>query len=119
MIFSPAGSFDPAMPATSSAANATAPNAELLDIVSRWHVQASDVLGNIAVPVHYRQAEHDHPWICGQDEIDGFASALSSSPRVDAAMVRATGHGMDLHHVERSLHVQQLGFALQCASESP
>lgn len=117
-MFGPAGSFDPGMPARSTAvAGAGAPKAELVDIVSTWSQNAPSTLGRIRVPVHYRQAEVDHLWICGQAEVDSFARALANSPRVDAAMVRGTGHCMDFHHVGRSLQLQQLAFALQCAAQ--
>lgn len=119
VMFGPEGSFDPSLPVRSAIANTAAPKAELVDIVSRWQDQAPDVLGRIRVPVHYRQAEVDHLWICGQAEVDGFAAALSASPRVDAAMMRHTGHCMDLHHVGRALQLQQLAFACQCAAEHP
>ena len=117
LMFGPPGSFDPAMPAASHIANTRAVRAELVDIVSVWHEIVRDVLGKIAVPVHYRHAEMDHLWIVNQSEIDGFARALTKSARVDAAMVRNTGHCMDFHRIGASLHVQQLGFALQCAGE--
>jgi len=119
-MFGPPGSYAPDMPALSTrVAGAGAPKAELVDIVSTWSANAPSVLGNIRVPVHYRQAEVDHLWICGQQEVDSFARALAKSPRVDAAMVRATGHCMDFHRVGRSLQLQQLAFALQCAAELP
>ncbi|MGJ7505974.1 alpha/beta hydrolase [Variovorax sp. GT1P44] len=118
-MFGPEGSFDPAMPGLSTAvAGAGAPKAELVDIVSTWSHNAPTTLGRITVPVHYRQAEIDRLWICGQGEVDSFARALSKSPRVDAAMVRGTGHCMDFHHVGRALQLQQLAFALQCAAEA-
>lgn len=119
-MFGPEGSFDAAMPGRSAAAaGAGAPKAELVDIVSRWSADAPQTLGRITVPVHYRQAEFDHLWICGQAEVDSFAAALVRAPRVDAAMVRDTGHCMDFHHVGRALQLQQLGFALQCAAQAP
>ena len=116
VMFGPEGSFDPAMVRASDAANAAAPKSELIDIVGRWPLDATGVLGRIAVPVHYRQAECDRLWIVDQHEVDGFAAALSRSPRVDAAMWRGTGHCIDLHHAGRSFQLQQLGFALHCAS---
>lgn len=116
MMFGPPGSFDQAMRMSSQAANAPAPKTELVDIVNNWEPQAFDVLGRISVPVHYRQAEADHLWIMSKAEVDGFAGALKRSPRVDAAMVRGTGHCMDFHHVGRALQLQQLAFALECAS---
>ena len=117
LMFGPPGSFDPAMPAASHIANTRAVRAELVDIVSVWHEIVHEVLGKVAVPVHYRHAEMDHLWIVNQGEIDGFARALTKSPRVDAAMIRNTGHCMDFHRVGAALHMQQLGFALQCAGE--
>jgi hypothetical protein len=56
---------------------------------------AAEVLGGIRVPVHYRQADGDRLWIVDQGEVDGFARALEGAPRVDAALVRGTGHCMD------------------------
>ncbi|MDM0044401.1 alpha/beta hydrolase [Variovorax dokdonensis] len=119
-MFGPEGSFDPGMPALSTKVAGTgAPRAELVDIVSTWSARAPSVLGRITVPVHYRQAEIDHLWICGRRQVDDFAHALSAAARVDAAMVAGTGHCMDFHHVGRSLQLQQLAFALQCAAQAP
>lgn len=118
VMFGPAGSFDAAMPAASHVANTTAVRAELVDIVSTWQDHVHGVLGRIAVPVHYRQAEVDHLWIVDEGEVAGFAGALTASPRVDAEMMRGTGHCIDFHRVGAALQLQQLGFALQCAAEA-
>jgi pimeloyl-ACP methyl ester carboxylesterase len=118
VMFGPAGSFDPSVPVLTHAADAPAPRAELIDIVGDWQKRVGDVLGRIAVPVHYRQAEFDHLWVVDDNEVAGFAAALSVSPRVDAAMMRGTGHCIDFHHVGGAFQVQQLGFALQCAVEA-
>ena len=119
-MFGPPGSYEPDMPAVSTrVAGAGAPKAELVDIVSTWSANAPSTLAKIEVPVHYRQAEFDHLWICGQQEVDGFARALGSAPRVDAAMMRGTGHCIDFHRTGRPLQLQQLAFALQCAAELP
>ncbi len=117
VMFGPEGSYAPDVVRASDSANSEAPKAELLDIVGGWHLNAADILGRIGVPVHYRQAEVDRLWIVNQGEVDSFASALSRAPRVDAQMLRGTGHCIDLHHVGRALQLQQLGFSLQCASE--
>lgn len=117
VMFGPAGSFDPAMPATTAAAGSPAPKAELVDIVSTWHETVHATLADIRVPVHYRQAEVDRLWIVDDGEVDGFARALSASPRVDAALMRGTGHCIDFHHVGAAFQLQQLGFVLQCAAE--
>jgi len=119
-MFGPEGSYEPDMPAHSTRiAGAGAPKAELVDIVSTWSANAPSTLAKIKVPVHYRQAELDHLWICGQAEVDSFARALGNAPRVDAAMMRGTGHCIDFHRVGRPLQLQQLAFALQCAAELP
>jgi pimeloyl-ACP methyl ester carboxylesterase len=117
LMFGPPDSFDASMPAASHSANAPAPRAELVDIVGTWHMRVQDILGRIAIPVHYRQGEFDHLWIVDREEVDGFGRALSHSPRVDAAMVPGTGHCMDFHRVGPAFQLQQLGFALQCASQ--
>ncbi len=117
VMFGPEGSYDTAVVRASDSANAAAPKAELLDIVGGWQRNAPDILRRINVPVHYRQAEIDRLWIVNQGEVDGFAKALVGAPQVDAAMLCGTGHCIDLHHVGRALQMQQLGFALQCASE--
>jgi pimeloyl-ACP methyl ester carboxylesterase len=117
LMFGPEGSFDVKLVRDSDVANAPAPKAELVDIVSTWSGKARDVLSRIKVPVHYRQAEVDRLWVMNQGEVDGFVRALAHSPLVDGAMVRGTGHCMDFHHVGRALQLQQLAFALQCASE--
>lgn len=119
VMFGPPGSFVPAMVQVAATADAPAPKAELVDIVSTWEANAPDTLGRITVPVHYRQAEADQLWIMSQQEVDNFAAALKRSPCVDAAMVKATGHCMEYHRVGRALQAQQLGFALQCAAQRP
>ena len=116
VMFGPAGSFDADMPQAGHVANALAPKAELLSITGSWACDAPDVLGRIAVPVHYRQAEFDRLWIVDQTEIDRFAGALTSSPLVDARMVMGSGHCIDHHRAGPAMHLQQLGFALECAA---
>ena len=116
VMFGPSGSFAADMPAASHTANAPVPKAELLSITGDWHKVVRDVLGRIAVPVHYRQAEFDRLWIANQAEIDGFAAALKSSPLVDARMVAGVGHCIDFHRIGDAFQLQQLGFVLECAA---
>jgi len=117
LMFSPPGAFDATMPGASHKANAPCPRAELLDIVGGWQSEVHETLGRITVPLHYRQAENDLLWVVSDSEIAGFASAASKAKRVDAQMMRATGHCMDFHLIGGALQVQQLGFALQCGAE--
>lgn len=117
VMFGPEGSFDDSMPAASHAADSLAPRQEIIDIVTTWPEVVRDVVRHVSIPVHYRQAEFDHLWIVDQTEVEQFGQAFTASPRVDAAMVRKTGHCMDFHRVGAALQAQQLGFALQCAVE--
>ena len=115
VMFGPSGSFAPDMPGASHAADAPVPRTEILDIVTTWHNQVADVAAAIKVPLHYRQAEHDKLWIVDEGEVRGFAAALSASARVDAALLKGTGHCIDFHLLGPALQVQQLGFAMECA----
>ncbi len=117
VMFGPEGSFVPEMVRTAAMADAPAPKAELVDIASTWNDNAPGTLARIEVPVHYRQAEFDKLWIMSQEEVDSFRAALKHSPRVDAGLVKGTGHCMEYHRIGRSLQIQQLAFALQCAVE--
>ena len=116
VMFGPSGSFAADMPAASHAANAPAPKAELLAITGEWHTAVRGVLGRIAVPVHYRQAEFDRLWIVDRREVDGFAACLSRSPLVDARMIEGVGHCIDFHRIGPAFQLQQLGFALESAA---
>jgi pimeloyl-ACP methyl ester carboxylesterase len=118
LMFGPPGSFDHTMPAASYVADAPVPKAELVDIVGGWQENASAVCARVRVPVHYRQAEQDRLWVVDKGEIETFARRFTASPRVDAAMVRNTGHCMDFHAIGPALHLQQLGFGLECSVEA-
>ena len=118
VMFGPEGSFAPGAPLASHVANRTAPKAELVDIVSTWQDNVHGVLERIRTPVHYRQGEFDRLWIVDAGEIRGFEQALSQSSRVDAEMLRGTGHCLDFHTVGPAFQLQQLSFALQCAAEA-
>jgi pimeloyl-ACP methyl ester carboxylesterase len=104
------------MPAASHIADARAPKAELVDIVSTWHERVIDLAARIEVPVHYRQAEFDGLWIVDEDEVRSFGAALSKSPMVDAALAPGVGHCIDFHRRSAEFHAQQLNFAMQCAA---
>ena len=117
VMFGPEGSFHPAMPKGSHPANGPALRREIIDINTVWTKEVRTIAQQVRVPVHYRQAQVDRLWIVDEREIRQFAEAFTQSPRVDAAMVRDTGHCMDFHRISAALQVQQLGFALQCAVE--
>ena len=63
--------------------DATAPVPELVDIVSNWPTDATEVLRTVPVPVHYRQGIHDGLWNVSPTEVKRFAATCSSAPRVN------------------------------------
>ena len=117
-MFGPEGTFDDDMPTASHIADALAPKAELVDIVSTWHDQVLDVASRITVPVHYRQGEFDGLWIVSETEVKGFGDALCSAPHVDARFMPGVGHCIDFHRVGAAFQKEQLAFAQQCALQS-
>ena len=118
VMFGPEGSFHPAMPKASHPANGPALRREIIDINTVWPAEVRNIVQRVRVPVHYRQAQIDRLWIVDEQEVQQFAKAFTHSLRVDAAMVRDSGHCMDFHRISAALQVQQLGFALQCAVET-
>jgi pimeloyl-ACP methyl ester carboxylesterase len=118
VMFGPQGSFDDDMPTASHLADALAPKAELVDIVSTWHDQVLDVASRITVPVHYRQGEFDGLWIVGENEVRGFGDALCNAPYVDARPMPGVGHCIDFHRVGTTFQKEQLAFAQRCALQS-
>jgi pimeloyl-ACP methyl ester carboxylesterase len=118
VMFGPPGSFDERMPLASHIANALAPKAELVDIVSNWHEQVKEVASRINVPVHYRQGEFDGLWIVDETEVKGFSDALVNSPDVDARLMRGVGHCIDFHRESPAFQQQQLAFAMRCATRA-
>ena len=118
VMFGPAGSFDERMPAASHVADAPAPKAELVDIVSMWHEQVAGVAAHVRVPVHYRQGQFDALWIVDETEVKGFGNAFVNAPSVDATLVPGVGHCIDYHHYGAAFHAEQLDFAIRCAGTS-
>jgi pimeloyl-ACP methyl ester carboxylesterase len=118
VMFGPEGSFDDDMPTASHIADALAPKAELVDIVSTWHDQVLEVASRITVPVHYRQGEFDGLWIVGETEVRGFGEAFRAAPYVDARLMPGVGHCIDFHRVGATFQKEQLAFAQQCALQS-
>lgn len=118
VMFGPEGTFDSDMPAASHVANTTCPRAELIDITKSWPRVVRDVAAQVAVPVHYRQAEFDRLWIVDQAQVDGFAAAFSNAPSVDAALFPKAGHCIDFHSAAGKFHDEQLNFAVRCAGNA-
>lgn len=111
VMFGPVGTFGDDMPAASYPSNAPCPRAELIDITSTWISRVRDVAARVAVPVHSRQGEFDHLWVTDEQQVADFAATFTGSPRVDAALVPASGHCIDFHNAGPDFQESQLAFA--------
>jgi pimeloyl-ACP methyl ester carboxylesterase len=115
VMFGPAWTFNADMPVSSHAADAPVPRAELIDITSTWGKRVRSLAANVAVPVHYRQAQFDRLWIVDEEQVKNFAAAFSGAPQVDARLFASAGHCIDFHRLGRAFQLDQLAFALRCA----
>jgi pimeloyl-ACP methyl ester carboxylesterase len=115
VMFGPDWTFTKGAVTASHGADAAAPKQELLDIVKVFPGDLHGYAAAINVPVHYRQAEFDHLWIVGEDQIKGFNEAFTSSPNVDGKTYKAAGHCIDFHKLSAAFHAEQLAFALRQA----
>ena len=116
VMFGPKETYRSDMPELSHLADAPIPRAELLDIVTVWPERARAVLAEIRVPVHYRQGEFDQLWITDAGQVAAFAASCGGANFVDARLVPGAGHCIDLHTASAAFHLDQLAFALRCAS---
>lgn len=117
LMFGPSDSHAADMPAASHMANTQVPRSELLDITSGWLDRVAGIAAQIAVPVHYRQGEHEKLWVNGQDRVDAFAQLFTASPWVDAALVSNAGHCIDFHNAGANFQSAQLNFAAAALSK--
>jgi pimeloyl-ACP methyl ester carboxylesterase len=114
LMFGPPESFLEAMRKRAHVADYGTPRQELLDIVFNWPALLSVAAPKITVPLHYRQPEFDNLWVVDSAEVLSFGKSFSSSPRIDAELMRSAGHCIDFHRLGAALQLQQLAFALQC-----
>ena len=88
---------DPAdMPAASHAADTTVPRSELTDITGGWKDRVAALAVAVAVPVHYRQGEHEKLWLNGGDIPERFGWLFSAEPR---GRLRDGGERRPLHRL--------------------
>ena len=116
LMFGPTWTYEPRIPALARAANAPTPRTELIDIVSRWPNAMPELAREVTVPVHYRQAEFDRLWLADSSELERFAAAFTTAPFVDARRCDAVGHCIDFHRDGASFQLEQIAFALRCAT---
>ena len=118
VMFGPAHSFAPEMPALSHQAHSPVPLAELLDIVTGFPARVRSLLGEVTVPVHHRMGEFDKLWITNANEVRHFGQACLRTPHVDAQLFAGAGHCIDFHLLGASFQLEQLAFALRCGAQS-
>ncbi|WP_158010616.1 alpha/beta fold hydrolase [Tardibacter chloracetimidivorans] len=97
-------------------ASVPAPRQELIDIVMSWPSAAPDILTRIDAPIHYRQGEADALWTVNDQEIRRFAQACKSAAMIDACLLKNSGHAIDFHDLGPEFQLEQLAFALKCAT---
>lgn len=120
VMFGPAWTFDPSMPAASYPSNTQIPRAELIDINNGWVDRVRSVAAQVEVPVQSRQGEFDHLWITDAQQVRDFGAAFTGAARVDARLVANAGHCIDFHRAAAGFQLGQLGFALECCiAEGP
>lgn len=115
VMFGPAGSYPPDMPAASHTAHRRVPLSELTDITAGWQDRLAGIAARIRAPVHYRQGEHEKLWLVSQERIEDFARLFTASLHVDAALVPGAGHCIDYHFAGPGFQDSQLDFAAALA----
>jgi pimeloyl-ACP methyl ester carboxylesterase len=116
VMFGPADTYGPDMPAASYPSNVAVPRAELIDITSTWIARVRSVAARVTVPVHSRQAQFDALWVSDDEQVAEFGASFTSSPRVDARLEPGTGHCIDFHLVGPAFQAAELDFALECGT---
>lgn len=117
-FYGPDGTYDPAVFDAAVVSVAPAPAVEIREWAFGWPPDAAAVAAAIDVPVHIRMNGHDAVQDVNEDAAARFAALFTSAPSVDAAIVAASGHNTDHHHVGEALHRDQFAFARRCAAGS-
>lgn len=100
-------------------APARIPRAELLEIVDGWQQNWRSVASTIAVPVHYRLAEHDVLWEVGDEIIDEMLDSLRiASPYVDGKIVPGASHPVMDGPLGQTHTFETLAFTALCHAAS-
>jgi len=111
IMFGSDDTFADDMPTGLQDADANVPLGEYSNYFEKWPSVARDVLPQIEVPVHYRQAENDNLWVVDQQQIREFKSLLRHSSLVDAGCLLDVGHCIDFHKRGYEFQQSQLDFA--------
>jgi hypothetical protein len=117
VMFGPPWTYDDVMPQASHIADAPVPRREIIDITSWWNKHVRALAAAVTVPVHYRQGEFDSLWVNGPQEVAAFGAAFTAAPAVDARPFASSGHCIDFHRSSGAFQLDQLAFALRCATD--
>jgi pimeloyl-ACP methyl ester carboxylesterase len=92
------------------------PRAELQEVVGGWVRDWESMCSKISVPVQYRLAKHDTPWLVSEQFVQEFTDALrKASPYVESAIVPGAMHVICNSPVAASHMLDVLSFASRCA----
>jgi len=109
LFYGPDGTFDADMIAAEERLIHPIPAAEIIDAVE-CPVSTPLLAPKITVPVRITRAESDVSSGGGREGLESCGALFSSSPRVELAWQRASGHNISLHHVARAYHLRAIAF---------
>jgi pimeloyl-ACP methyl ester carboxylesterase len=109
LFYGPDGTFDAGMIAAEERLIRPIPAAEIIDAVE-CPVSTPVLAPKITVPVRITRAESDVSSGGGREGLEGCGALFTSSPRVELAWQRDSGHNISLHHVARAYHLRAIAF---------
>jgi len=115
LMFGPPGTYAPGAPELCDSVSRPVWWREIVECYDPWEHEFPDICSKIRVPIHYRQGALDPIWANGQEQIDRFARAFTSSPSVDAKLVPNSGHCIDFHLAGKTFQEEQIAFAINCS----
>ncbi|KIW65036.1 hypothetical protein PV04_07323 [Phialophora macrospora] len=89
---------------------------ELEDGTLTWLDYWLDYAQDVKWPIMYGMAEHDALWKTTKENVEDFARAFTSSPRVERGVVLEAPHCMELSYWGPGWIARCVGFAIECAA---
>jgi pimeloyl-ACP methyl ester carboxylesterase len=109
LFYGPDGTFDLGMLAAEVRLIRPIPAAEIIDAVEC--PQSTPLLARkVTAPVQITRAEFEASSGGGREGLERCGALFTSSPRVDLAWQRASGHNISLHRVARAYHLRAIAF---------
>jgi pimeloyl-ACP methyl ester carboxylesterase len=92
------------------------PRAELQEVVGGWVRDWKSICSQVSVPVQYRLAKYDTPWLVSEQHVEEFSDALRTrSPYVESSIVPGAMHVISNGPVATSHMLDVLSFVSRCA----